>query len=510
MRLLEEVRARSGLLVVTLLAVTMGLGLLAMFYWNQRRNQAKLAAVLAETDALEPDGWKLEDLLRRRPVVPDSENAALVVLAAKKHRLKKWPSWEEPALRLYEDSQFSSDFDLMEGFEKNPPNVLLPSYQFNVLRNEVCRGHRYIEAVRKVAGMPRGCLPPPALSSPIWSMPLPDLNELRLSAKPIAYSAWVRIQEGDLDLAVEDVIALLNIAHCLDSEVFLASHRIRDYFIWKARQLTERILGHGTVSEESLLRLQRAFADFDSPGFLVTALRGDRAFCHRVLEELLSGQITYSQLLKDYSARSELQFLIGPFMDWSFIGRSKGVEACIASIRNCNQLIEVVKDEERLRGEYETVRQKYDRWRKQTSSGNTRPSLEESFQRPQYHLVLDYLRTSAQLRTIKTALAAERYRLRHGAWPEKVADLVPEFLEAVPTDPFDGQPLRWRTTPEGRVVYSVGFDKEDNGGQQIGEGWLNFKTRQDLATRLYHIEHRRQPSPKDSEPSLAPEPPPGY
>jgi hypothetical protein len=49
----------------------------------------------------------------------------------------------------------------------------------------------------------------------------------------------------------------------------------------------------------------------------------------------------------------------------------------------------------------------------------------------------------ARLRCAKTACAIERFRLKHGKLPEKLEELVPEFLSEVPIDPFDGKKLRY-------------------------------------------------------------------
>ena len=72
----------------------------------------------------------------------------------------------------------------------------------------------------------------------------------------------------------------------------------------------------------------------------------------------------------------------------------------------------------------------------------------------------------ARRRMLITALALERYRVRHGAYPPALAGLVPEFLTAVPVDFMDGQPLRYRLSDDGHfVLYSVGKDCVDNGGK---------------------------------------------
>jgi uncharacterized membrane protein YiaA len=66
------------------------------------------------------------------------------------------------------------------------------------------------------------------------------------------------------------------------------------------------------------------------------------------------------------------------------------------------------------------------------------------------------------------ALAATRYRLAHtppSQYPDSAQALVPEFLDAVPLDPFDGQPLRYKKNDDASLtIYSIGPDLTDNHG----------------------------------------------
>jgi len=63
------------------------------------------------------------------------------------------------------------------------------------------------------------------------------------------------------------------------------------------------------------------------------------------------------------------------------------------------------------------------------------------------------------------ACALERYWLQHRRYPAALAELVPQFLAAVPHDVVDGQPLRYRLDSEGGfVLYSIGWDLVDDGG----------------------------------------------
>ena len=58
----------------------------------------------------------------------------------------------------------------------------------------------------------------------------------------------------------------------------------------------------------------------------------------------------------------------------------------------------------------------------------------------------DYLRIMdilSRLRSAATACAVERYRLKYGNLPKDLNALVPEFMDKVPVDPFDGNQLRY-------------------------------------------------------------------
>ena len=66
---------------------------------------------------------------------------------------------------------------------------------------------------------------------------------------------------------------------------------------------------------------------------------------------------------------------------------------------------------------------------------------------------------------VTVADAAVRFRLERGAYPGKMQELVPGFLEAAPVDPIDGKALGYKKREDGSVViYSVGVDGVDDGG----------------------------------------------
>ncbi len=62
------------------------------------------------------------------------------------------------------------------------------------------------------------------------------------------------------------------------------------------------------------------------------------------------------------------------------------------------------------------------------------------------------------------ALALAAHRAEKESLPEVIDVLVPGYLPEVPMDVFTGKPLRYRRDGDGYILYSVGEDMRDNGG----------------------------------------------
>lgn len=69
----------------------------------------------------------------------------------------------------------------------------------------------------------------------------------------------------------------------------------------------------------------------------------------------------------------------------------------------------------------------------------------------------------------QTAIALTYFRLAHGVFPPTLDALVPEYLDDMPVDPFDGRPLRFVVKPDKCLIYSVGPDGKDDGGLPYDE-----------------------------------------
>jgi hypothetical protein len=89
---------------------------------------------------------------------------------------------------------------------------------------------------------------------------------------------------------------------------------------------------------------------------------------------------------------------------------------------------------------------------------------------------------------VRVAIAAERFRLASGKFPQSIPEMVPQFLDEVPNDPFIGEPLRMRAEKGELIAYSVGFDLRDDGGHED-----DAVSMQDVIARVFAVKGPQKP-----------------
>ena len=77
--------------------------------------------------------------------------------------------------------------------------------------------------------------------------------------------------------------------------------------------------------------------------------------------------------------------------------------------------------------------------------------------------------TNSLIAIAQATLALKLYHIEHGALPASLNELVPEYLDRVPLDDMDGQPLRY--DPARKILYSIGLDLVDTGGSDPEIGY---------------------------------------
>jgi hypothetical protein len=477
---------------------------------------------LAETDRLDP-GWRLEDIEAARDVIPDGENSVLTVLAAKGKMPGRFPEWDMPPPSTAavpeelpppaaedlppaeglpppavaelppgerDDGPFPPDTlnddvannrafsDSLSSQELRPP-VQLSLAQTERIRAELIRAADALQAARSLADQPRGRHA--VTYSKDWiSTLLPTVQDTRMVAYPLQFDVMVRAQDGDLEGALRSCRAILNNGRSLGDSPFLVSQLVRMAIRAIFCGSLERVLAQGEPPAAALAALQPLVEDEAEAPLVLIGVRGERAGMDRFLEALQKGEVKPAGVVKTMGWAQNGS--PGPLNE-SLLLYLPGVVSTnrAALLRRMNEVVEAVKLPPPEQGE---------RLKQIEAAAKHDPYLVRLLLPAVSKVAFSGRRTQAWLRCAAVALAAERYRQKYGHWPERLTDLAPEFLGAVPADPFDGRPLRYRRDKEGVVVYSVGPDGKDDGG--AFDTLNTHKDGTDLGFRLWDVARRRQ------------------
>ncbi len=98
-------------------------------------------------------------------------------------------------------------------------------------------------------------------------------------------------------------------------------------------------------------------------------------------------------------------------------------------------------------------------------------------------------------RACRLRLAFEDFHAAKGRYPAKLAELVPDFIDAVPCDPYDGEPIRYNA--ERRYCWTPGPDGTFNGRVDFTEdGYPMWKNRNYRFVQLLDPTKRNRPPAK--------------
>jgi len=445
---------------------------LYMYTTSDRR----LAQVIAQTDRLDPH-WRLDDILAERDTIPDAENGALTVAAVKTKRPAQWPWWDispTPARVANPESNPS------EAIRDLKPNEALPEWARDAMRPEMKFAADAIDEARKLADQPRGRYSI-TYSKDYVSTFMAGVQSAREAAYLLQLDALFRAQSGDLEGAMVSCRALVNNARSIGDEPTLIAQLVRMAIRSIAVGQAEHALGQGEPPANALAVLQQMMEEEAEEPLLRIAVRGERGGMDRLMQSLqdggtsvkmmkglMSGGITQQQ--SRWGGEAALLYLPGA------VTNNRG-----ALLEHMNKLVEIT----RLPPEEQA-----ERMEELEKSLRKEPLLVRELFPAAEKVVEAERRTRALLRCAAAGLAAERYRRKHGRWPDRLDDLKDEFLREVPRDPYDNKALRYRKDGDGVIIYSIWKDRQDDGGDRAR---LNtYKEGTDAGFRLWDVDKRRQ------------------
>jgi hypothetical protein len=353
------------------------------------------AAAIAETDALDPN-WRLADIARARAKLAPERNSARLALSA---------------ARQVPEAAFSA----LDGYEpRRDPSGPVPEADLQRVRTALRGCAAAVTEARAMADFSTGQFE----INFNFQRPLDTKLEAEMQGRKTAFllvcDSRLRAAEGDGPGAARATGALLVLARCYSDEPFLISYLVKVAIETIALEALEQALSCAAVSDNDLKVLQ-GMLEFQAAETPLLALRGERAARQATIEAKTGGDIgpsTHAWFLRSMNRAIALTGKGVPYYapEWtSFLDELRG------------------GPEDGLR---------------------IMPALDKARDA--------FARRAAILKTAAVGVAAERYRRAAGSWPTELRQLVPNYIAALPTDPYTGAPLQSAQVAQGFSVYVKG------------------------------------------------------
>lgn len=297
------------------------------------------------------------------------------------------------------------------------------------------------------------------------TMLLPHLNALMRSGQMLAMMARAKAVLKQEDSGADELILILRLPQTVDGDVTLISYLVKLSLYSIALSVIESSVSDWNAAQVG--EVQQALAKADILRQVAGTLRGERAYVNQIMDQLKQaplGEFTKTLQTADGVSESgghaplsievfaeayrfaffdeDRAFLNQTYQKWlDYLSSEPGqvtparLEVLIAQI---NESLGGVNRHRRL------------------VTSLAIPTIKEVF--------VKAASIETSLRQARIACAIQEYALSEKALPSSLDQLVPEYLENVPRDVIDGGPMRYRSDGKEYVLWSVGWNEKDDGG----------------------------------------------
>lgn len=308
---------------------------------------------------------------------------------------------------------------------------------------------------------------------------LPPLAVIRDGANALRLDAFVAAESGDAQRAYEDLTAIGGMAQQLSRERLTVAQLVFISLLTLQSNTTATILHEypNLLSDTQLRNLAHDLAGVQGGGDLQISIAGEKA----ILYDVIQRAYTTDGQGGGRPAPSYADTIATLYTD-SMDDDDRRRSAFLRSLMPAASLI--VADRAELSAETDRIFNQFTRRAKtplwQLSAETTGCQLDKLRQdftdlirfAPIAYLVPDLERAfhvkefaTQQRDATLVRIALQLHHRRQGHWPQHLQSLIPQLLPCVPRDRFDGGPIKYTLRDGQPLLYSVGADRDDDGGQ---------------------------------------------
>ena len=299
------------------------------------------------------------------------------------------------------------------------------------------------------------------------AMDLAHLARLRAAARLLRADAIIKAAEGNYTEAVEDIIAGMKLADAVVHEPVLISQlvRIAVHSIMNAT-LQESVSGDELPSDLAS-DLVSYMAGAGNRHAFAESFAGEATIGLQKFSDIRAGNLTIIESFTNVD-------IYGPFLNFksfrSFMGSAfaRLYESPLGHpwVNMDESMYLDIMNRLTAAAElpyYEVHPQLEQIESEMVDPPRTRPL--SAILMPSPRSFLAQARHEAQLDLAQMGLLVEQYQAEYGMFPETLDAIAPGLDGSVPVDPFTGEPYRYEPSGDTFLLYSVGENMTDDGGQ---------------------------------------------
>jgi len=305
------------------------------------------------------------------------------------------------------------------------------------------------------------------------------LAETKRMAQRLETATMSDLHEGDTASAVKNLRAMLALTKALDDQHFIISELVQIALAAIAVQVTWDVLQSPNLTDAQLGQLQTDWNALDFVQAGVNAMQMERAMglvdvakwrsSSKEMKQLMNGEAARGRDKETFFDRSkeEVHIFLWRYW-WSYPDELRLLKIDEVMMETARFVQTNHSFQTAMQHQTKELDALLPSKARDSSSGNSSQDMHTllSQSAATVSAVSRRVMTIEAARQITvTAIALKRYQLKHGNYPPDLNSLVPEFVPAVPFDPVDGQPLRYRPKADGTyLLYSIGENGKDNNG----------------------------------------------
>ncbi len=293
---------------------------------------------------------------------------------------------------------------------------------------------------------------------------LPHLTKLKRIMQFLQLRATAELAAGASNAALEDILLGLRINRAIESEPILVSHLVAiAAFHISLTPIWEGLADH-RWNDEQLTALERELSRHDFLANYHRAMAGERYSAIWTIDylkhtanpsEIFELTATDASTPSFDRALGKISFKLTP-SGWfeqnkAAIGRMH-LRYLHPQVDTQQRLVSPDKFKATSQALNTMSRSPYDLF-----TALLLPALDKASKK--FAIAQSYLDLA------RVAIALERYRLANGSYPTSLTALAPKYLPEIPHDIINGNPLNYSRRDDSFVLYSVGLNQTDDGGQ---------------------------------------------